>query len=305
MIDVMLNHPTLITRPPTYCDMSQEVFTTLLDVAEREIQGRLALHADWRKPPDYLEAALQRIAQKNLHVTACFYTYLSRAWLQKMLNTGASIALSIQSLVQYPLQEIVALFNQHPIEPPMSIGIFIPLPHPDFEPFFFQPFLDAGLPLQSVVLAVGWKNFYSGPLPLDKKDYSLWARSLERTIARFTQDGLTSSIACGLPLCLFTREQLGRLARQKIRLPLAHCDPNEMVMPDGTLRACHRMDLPVPQTLCDTTDFSRMTDAIQKRLKPFHSLCPHSEQLICRSAVCGACGCGCLTTIMESWQKFT
>jgi hypothetical protein len=303
MIDVMLSYPDPVTRPATDCEMSVEVFTTLLDVAEREIQGRLALHVDWRKPPYYLETAIQHIAQKNVHFTACFYTSLSKDWLQKMLHAGASIALSIQSLAQHPLQEIGAIFKQQTIEPPMSVGIFIPLPQPDFEPFQFQPLLDAGLPIQSVVLAVGWKDCYSGPLPLDKKDHGMWARSLERSITRFTQGGLTTRIGCGLPLCLFTREQLGHLARQKIRLPLAHCDPNGMVLPDGALRACHRLDLPRPQTLCATTDLSRTVDEIEQRLKPFHSLCPHSEQLVCRSAVCGACGCGCLTTIMASWQK--
>ena len=116
MIDVMLSYPGPVTYPPTDFEMSQEVFNTLLDVAEREIQCRLTLHADWRKPPEYLHAAIQRIARKNLHVTACFYTSLSKDWLQKMLHASGSIALSIQSLAQHPLQEIGTIFKQLPLK---------------------------------------------------------------------------------------------------------------------------------------------------------------------------------------------
>ncbi len=303
MIDVMLSHPDPINGEQDDHQMTEEMFHTLLDCAAREIQGRLALHADWRNPPGYLERGLKRIAQMNVHTTCCFHTCLSTDWLQRVLVAGASVEFGLQGLAQYPVQEIAALFKRHPITPPMSVGIFIPLPDPEFEPFQFKPLLDAGLPVQKVILAVGWQDYFSGPLPLDKKDHGLWARSLERAIGRFTQDGITTHMACGLPLCLFTREQLGRLIVRKIRLPLAHCAPDGMILPDGTMRACRRMDLPVRQALCAMTDFDKTANGIERWTKPFHSLCPHSEQLICRSAVCGACGCGCLTATMASWQK--
>lgn len=305
MIDVLLNYPRALTLDSNDGEMSEEVFTSLLDAAESQMHGRLALHADWQKPPAYLQAAMQRIARKNVHVTACFLNSLSEDWLLKMLQSGASVMLSMQSLAGHSLAEIAAIFQRQPIEPPMSVGIFIPLAKPDFDPFDLQPLLEAGLPVNSVFLAVGWKDFYSGPLPLEKKDHSLWAANLERTIVRFTRDDLTTHMACGLPLCLFTKEQLGSLAKRKIRLPLAHCAPNIMILPDGVLRACHRMALPGTQTLSRTTDLSETADSLKQRLKPFHSLCPYSEQMVCRSAVCGACGCGCLTTIMASWQKTT
>ena len=48
-------------------------------------------------------------------------------------------------------------------------------------------------------------------------------------------------IACGLPLCVFSTEQLGRLALLKIRLPPASCVPGLVVTLDGRVRACPRL----------------------------------------------------------------
>ena len=303
MVDVILSWPDPKRPQDAAPEMPGAMFDKLLTWLENEVHGQLILHADWRNPPAYLEAALQRLSRSALHVKACFFNHLPLDWLRRVLETGGSVILSGHSLGRLPLTEVADLFRASAPGRPAMAELFLALPRPDFNLPDIQAACHAGLPLQNVILGVGWPDFYAGPHPIPDPERSAWARSLEQAVTRLTRWGLASRLACGLPLCLFSNEQLGRLAKRKIRLPLAHCAPGVMIAPDGALRACQRLGLPQPQIPGANAPLNQITAAITQWLKPFRSLCPQAEQLVCRSAICGACGCGCLAEILGMWNK--
>lgn len=302
MIDLVLSRPAARDGQQAKHTLPMEIVNRYLDDASGRIQGQLALHADWQDPPGYLGDTLRRIAVGGVQVKACFYANASVRWMQKCLEAGCRVSIGANVLKGDALKEMAAIFKRDALAESEGVEIFAPLPAPDSKLPFLEPVLEAGLPVQSVVLAPNWQDYFSGPRPIDETAYDPWSDVLEQSVNTLTLAGIQARLACGLPLCLFPAHQLGRLARRRLRFPLGHCTPDLMVTPDGVVHACQRLDLPDTLSKSDRSP-AETTEAIQRWLKPYRSLCPRADQLVCRSAVCGACGCGCLSESMAAWNK--
>lgn len=154
----------------------------------------------------------------------------------------------------------------------------------------------------NVTLGVSWKGLDSGPSVIQASAERDWARVLPKAAAWWTERGVTVHLACGLPLCMFSTGQLGDLALQRIRQPLARCAPGLAVTLDGRARVCPRLPAegwtPMPAGVA----LRELEDRLIGSSSSFAAFCNRAAEQSCRSLGTGACGGGCMAHNALMWR---
>jgi len=155
--------------------------------------------------------------------------------------------------------------------------------------------------LDAVTLGVGWTGWGSGPQPIAPECRPAWAAKVLEIASALTDLGVRTSFACGMPLCLFSRQQLGHLAALKVTWPIAWCTPQFHVEPSGQLRYCARLRGACGVHISDSRPFEQIA-RLSDRWSPMKAFCGHANGSSCRSLATRACGGGCLSHLLADWQ---
>lgn len=155
--------------------------------------------------------------------------------------------------------------------------------------------------LETVTVAVAWSRWDTGPRPITLEDSPVWAARLLEIASALTDLGIKTSFACGLPLCLLSRRQLGQLVALNVAWPIAWCAPQFRVEPDGSVRHCARLASPRPIHVADPRPFELLAIGAE-HWASMKAFCGRSSASPCRSLTARACGAGCLAHLLADWQ---
>lgn len=182
-----------------------------------------------------------------------------------------------------------------------DLSLFLPLPRPCGAEAV-RPLAEAGPDIRRVIVGAGWTGRYSGPRPVPGEERPAWAAGLVEVTQALSERRVEIVFACGWPLCVFSRDDLGKLAGTRVRWPLARCWPQVAVEPDGRLRYCPLWRGPAPAGLGDLRSIPAWRDTCEAWLAPYRGLCLEREEGACRSLATGACAGGCPVHCASGWK---
>lgn len=184
---------------------------------------------------------------------------------------------------------------------PWQVSLFLAWPAAHFD---LTKGLDGVQPRSgtNVTLAVSWTGLDSGPSGIAASAEHDWVQALPKAAAWWTTRGVTVHLACGLPLCLFSSGQLGELALQRIRPPLAHCSPSLTVTLDGRARACPLLPAGGWSLLPAGVALRDLPERLIGSSNAFAAFCDRAAEHSCRSRNTGACGGGCMAQNATLWH---
>jgi hypothetical protein len=154
----------------------------------------------------------------------------------------------------------------------------------------------------NLTLGLAWNELESGPALIPPVAESEWTRFLLETAGWWTERGVTTHLECGVPLCIFPTEQLGKLALLKVRQPLAVCAPSLVVTLDGHARACPLLPAGGWVAMPAGVSLREFETQIISSSKLFASFCNRPNEQSCRSLATGACGGGCIAHNAQAWR---
>ncbi|MFB0564752.1 MAG: hypothetical protein ACETWK_03650 [Candidatus Aminicenantaceae bacterium] len=298
MVNLMLMKANAQTSSVEIMDM--DILKKIEVILKKERRKNIFLHMEGQKEHPQLQEIIDFLTEKdyritlNLNIAKCetiigkdihviynarplFYLDDSECEVRKALSTGLNDFYSRQ------------------------LSLFLPLPAHTSTTNQLLQLVKAHQNIESVIIGVGWETWHKGPQSILEKDFPEWSKTLQRIIKDLTAEGIEANFACGLPLCLFTRRQLGFLVTLKIKWPIAYCLPKYYVDPLGNVSYCQCIGSPKPINLLEEQSFERVMTKFNQwmRLRWFCSL---AEEDICRSLRAGACGSGCLAHSLENWR---
>jgi len=155
--------------------------------------------------------------------------------------------------------------------------------------------------IRAVTVGSGWESRNSGPVKDLTAHDPEWGSSLVIFASELTQRRIKMHFACGLPLCLFTREQMGNLAAMNIRWPIAMCSPEVRIDLAGDVRHCLRLGSPEPLNVFKRGSLKGIRETFDKWTK-MRGICLRAPRVSCRSLKTAACGGGCLADSLDRWH---
>lgn len=153
-----------------------------------------------------------------------------------------------------------------------------------------------------VEVDVGWKSGSRSPAHISRDHYTALASLVVQTAVDLTRLHIPISFGCGVPLCMFSRNQLGRLATCLVKGRVAVCGDQWRISANGDLRFCSLLASESTVRLQDHASFPEAAERAQGPYRAFMSFCLHPEHSPCVSHMTGACAGGCLALRIGSWR---
>ncbi|MHC5036138.1 MAG: hypothetical protein ACYTHM_02385 [Planctomycetota bacterium] len=277
--------------------MSPDAFDRILRVLEEERWYFLTVHLRGDAPPPGFEEILERLDRSATYAVVHVHG-ASRPpeWLPTV-PARCPIRLDL------PVASTAAVTPPDPLPGrDESTGFFLPLETPAFplEPVWAS--LEGNRLFKKALIGVGWEGWAGGPVAPPSRRDPPWASLLIELVSGLTDRGIETAFACGMPLCLFTTEELGRLATLKVRLPVAQCTFPWLVGCDGEIRVCQRFRRPGQGNVLKEGTLKAFRERLNEKAQPFKNLCALSPRSSCRSLGTGACGGGCFAETLSAWH---
>jgi len=277
-----------------------QALSLLLDRCDQENIRDISLRLPAAPTADFA-ASLRPLLKRPFRFSAWFRASPPAALAQLLLSTGHRITLTATAFPDGDELERALGDPALAAGAPWQVNLFLAVPTPPHgaatRNFALKPRAGTNL-----TLGLGWADPESGPRGMWHEAERLWAEALLELAAWWTERDVTVHLACGLPLCLFSTEQLGRLALLKVRLPLALCAPSLVVTLDGRARVCPRLPAGGWMAMPAGTAFTELASQLIGPTGFFSAFCNRSAEQSCRSFTTGACGGGCMADNALMWQ---
>jgi len=144
---------------------------------------------------------------------------------------------------------------------------------------------------------VGVENIY---LPIEQ--YKCLAESLVEFARKCDEHNIKITFDCGLPLCMFTEEQLGVL--QMCNAPAVfHCNPVLDIGTDLTVWSCFPLSKLHNVKLLDFKKLKELTIYFESRLAPYRSFGSFPLCTSCKYLIRNQCKGGCLAHTIRSFHQ--
>jgi hypothetical protein len=266
-------------------------------------QREVTLYADPPEAQPHLEQMITRLQAAGFRVG--MYVHDGPRSQHDQVDCGLRIVQSgvrsLESAGAYRLQTSDYGLEEAQAANPKSKRLFVTLPSPQVDAEALLGRAKGLQGLETVTLAVAWSRWDTGPRPITLEESPVWAARLLEIASAITDLGVKTSFACGLPLCLFSRRQLGALVALNVAWPIAWCAPQFRVESDGSVRYCMRLASPRPIHVADPRPFEQLAIGAE-RWAAMKAFCGRSGASPCRSVTSHACGAGCLAHLMADWQ---
>ncbi|MBN1505276.1 MAG: hypothetical protein JW955_00435 [Sedimentisphaerales bacterium] len=257
-------------------------------------QREATLHVDSPKAQPHLEQMTARLQENGFSVSVYVHdgplandTAIDCGW-RTVRSAGTGLQPARTTAEEMP----------HALAPDTLLAA---LPSPDVATDALLQRVSTLQDLETVTIGVGRSRWDSGPQWITPADHPVWAAKVIEIASALTDVGVKTSFACGLPLCLFSRRQLGQLVALKVSWPIAWCAPQFHVEPDGEVRHCSRLTGPRRIHISDRRPFEQLA-TLANRLAPMKAFCGRADSSPCRSLATRACGGGCLAHLLTDWQ---
>ena len=273
----------------------------LLDRCDQEKVRDVALRLP-SVPSENLELVLRAVLARPFRFSAWFRAPPTASLAERFISAGHRI--TIAATLSPDGHELKGLLKAPAFAcgAPWQVSLFLALPVP---PSNLARLFNGLEPRRgiSLTLGLGWSGPETGPSLIPAPLEPEWAEVLLGMAALGIERGVTVHLACGLPLCLFSTEQLGELALMKVRLPLAVCAPGLVMTLDGHAQACPRLPaggwVPLPAGVALRELASQLTGPCRF----LAGFCGRPGEQSCRSRSTGACGGGCLANNASGWRS--
>ena len=272
----------------------------LLDRCDQENVRDIVLRLP-AAPSENLERVLRAVLARAFRFSAWFRAPPTASQAELFISAGHRI--TIAATLSLDGHELKGLLKKPAFAcgAPWQVSLFLALPAPWPK---LAEVLD-GLESRrgtSLTLGLAWNSPETGPHAMTPVAERKWAEVLLAMAEWWTERGVSVHLACGLPLCLFSTEQLGRLALLKVRIPLALCLPNPVITLDGRARACPRLPAEGWAALPAGGGLKELGGQLIGSAGFFSGFCGRAGEQSCRSLATGACGGGCLAHNALAWQ---
>lgn len=275
--------------------MGRETFDRAVALIRAAADSNLTVKARWTHIPDYLEQAVDRLHAQRVRVAFVIDRETPPELVAAFQQAGFRLVVRFDPEVPE--------FDPSVFGPLKKLEMLLPLPTTETDLSGLDAAVGSLPGLKIVRLAVGWTDPFSGPEPLDPKQWAGWADFIEQVATTLSERRLDLIAACGLPLCLFSRQALGRLARLRFQWPIATCRPPLAVLPNGDVLGCPRLRPPAVRNVMDIDALGPVTKALDQWLRGFRGLCEFNGFQPCRSLAVRACGGSCLAHFLAGWQS--
>ncbi len=274
-----------------------QVMAMLKHTREREV----TLHAGPVAKQPYLPQLVERLLEGGWRVTV----YVGSRPVNRLAGMNVSILYDAQSILGVCDRE-AEVHTPIPVELKESgvcerSGLFLALPSTDLNLDRVLLVVDSIPNMEFVIIGVGWNSWTTGPELIPQGRYAVWAVKLIEVVSALTKRGVITYFACSVPLCLFSRHQLGCLVALKVKWPIAWCSPQYYIEPNGEVKFCPRLDYPHPVNVSEKVPFGEIQKLFGQWL-PIRAFCGQAEELRCHSLATQACGGGCLSHSLANWQ---
>ena len=279
---------------------TEQALGALLDRCDEENIRDVVLRLP-AAPSEDLEAMLHPVLARRFRFSAWFRALPTARLADLFISAGHRITVAVTASPDgrglHDLLKCPALAAGAPGQ----VGWFIALPAP---PPNLAEWLEGLEPCAGITFSLGlaWSDPETGPSPLPPLAERQWVEALMGMAAWATRRGVTLRLACGLPLCLFSTEQLGELALSKVHPPLAVCAPGLWVALDGRARACPRLPADGWTAVPAGVPLRELAGQLIRPAEFFAAFCGRAEERACRGLSTGACGGGCIAHNALSWQ---
>ncbi|MGA2138646.1 MAG: hypothetical protein ABSH14_07265 [Verrucomicrobiia bacterium] len=252
-------------------------------------------------PGEDLELVLRPLMNRPFRFSAWFRAQPSARLAELFISAGHRITIAATVIPYRSVLRSVMKSPAYASGMPWQVNLFLALPPP---PPGVAEVLKGLAPRAetSITLGIAWNNLETGPSSITPPEEKEWVEVLLRMATWCTERGVTVHIACGLPLCMFSTEQLGRLALLKVRPPLASCTPGLVLTLDGRVRACPRLPASGWVAMPAGIGLRELTSQLVGPSELFAGFCGRAGEQSCRSLATGACGGGCRTHNALGWH---
>ena len=295
MISLFLNDFPEGHGNPCGAVMTPACFQHVIDLMERENDYRANLWLG-RIHPDRLLRYLQLLETKKIHADVFLDAPIDNQTLSILVEKKVPLTVDAGCLTTQARDT-----DSHRLKEAAALNVFLPLHSTRFDPLDLKKILQSGLNIHEVVMGVAWQDRSSGPSRIVKQDYGAWSELLLALASELTRHSVSFRWLCGLPLCIFNREQLGAMAATRVKWPMATCRESLTIRPDGSLWYCPRIQGPRSIHIQKEESITALRTELDQWLMPFRGFCPvHVDA--CRSLHTRACGGGCLAHSLSEWQ---
>ncbi len=277
--------------------LPKEKLAAILDQLGPTSMDRLRLHCDWANPPEYIDwlfkelkrlGSVPTLVAKSLHELGAVKKYLNNTTVVEIfLLKGQEIEEIKEEDITFHLSYFIAID---------AISQDGSLYHGLLSQIEDRPF-------SKTTLGVNWTSPVSGPLPMDEEDHGVWADTVISVIESLSKKKITSEFACGLKLCIFSREQLGHLPTRKVNWPIAVCSRNYFYDVDGTLSPCMLLQHSVEKKYTPSDNIMDVTEDFLEWLSPYLGHCLEAETLDCLCLKARSCQTGCLAHTIDEFKS--
>jgi hypothetical protein len=248
-----------------------------------------------------LEAAIRPLLGRPFRFSAWFRSSPPAELAELFVAAGHRITIATTATPDGSALHSLLKSQAYTLGAPWQVSLFIALPAPLSG---FAEGLDGVTPRTgtNITLGLAWASPEAGPSPITSPAEKEWAKVLPDMATWWTGQGVTIHLACGLPLCLFSTEQLGELALSKVRHPLAACTPGLVVTLDGRVRACPRLPVSGWVSMPTGVSLKELANQLIGNTSFFAAFCNRAGEQSCRSLATGACGGGCMAHNALIWH---
>ncbi len=273
--------------------MPREVVDSILEKIVPLKPQQILLHADWTEPPEYSDWLFSRLREHHIQATICIDSIESIPSIKKFNDESNFVELCLNRTNNGEPSE-----NLNGVS---GLKFFLPVNAISQDASLYDTALDRITSPCKMTLGINWQSRLSGPGPIPEDDYSAWADTIIALVDKLNAKKVQVEIACGLKLCMFTREQLGYLPTRLVNWPLAYCAHSFFFKVDGTLQPCMRLHSTEAHRFSHKSDINSAAEDFENWLTPYTGHCMDSEDLDCRSLKTRGCGTGCPEHTISEW----
>lgn len=304
MIELILTEAGTAGRPGT--SMSLDTFKGIVDILLRERFLEVILRFDQSSPPSELPTIMAMLKSSGLQTSFFIsneYEVDSSLFDLFKENNAQIILSSINNDKDKILMEQSPAHSRLYREYPKKC-VFLPVSSPRLDA---QALVDSvqSLPsASSILLGVGWDNYYTGPALPDDADSELWANLVTDLLTRFFNQQKSVAFLCGLPLCFFQTEKLGKLVRLQKSWPISYCNPELSIDTQGKVALCSKAGFNHERNMVQEGSLKKIAEHLMGGITQIRDFCDLSADLSCPRIRSRSCGGVCVRYSLGSWKKF-
>ncbi len=299
MINLILCDTLLNKGRPEISVMDISTLRNLLTIAEKEKEPIRYIYINAGIDEGHCRACLKLLASRHNSSTLLIGSQVGHETVGMLASTSFPMMLDINLFLK-------TRSLPEGIEKCSELGLFLPIPSADSDTHSLEECLDklTGIGIKHACLGVGWSNHYDGPVIIDKSEYNIWAHKLLSISAMLTSRRILFSMACGLPLCLLSKDQLSLMTTMRVRWPIAICYNQELTVgPKGETFLCPKTRHRFMMNLFEGGSLIGIRNTFNQIIMPFSGLCLKSANP-CRSLLTRACPGECLAYSLSQWQRY-